>query len=104
MILVNGGHGGEYCLIAKCDCSAISHVIELYYAAGDSEFFVSAAMDPTELSWWKRARVAVRYVFRPRSICRFGGGPSVLLRPEDAKDIIAWLVLRIAQMEKGSAP
>jgi hypothetical protein len=74
-------------------------MVAMHYYEGEEEWYMHLALDPSA-SWWERVRRAVRFVFRPHSVCRYGFGAEVVLSKRDAEEMLAWLALRIEQMRR----
>lgn len=88
-------------LLLRCQCGGLDHVASLIHdpdtsrgnnLKGESDcWYLSVTLD--HFGFWKRASMAFRYVFAPRSI-RYGMTAELVLTNNDMNDVVNFIVRR----------
>ena len=53
----------------ECECNCSEHLIRFISYEGEEEIYIEYYLNP-ELSFWKRLKIAIRYLFNRK--CKFG--------------------------------
>lgn len=81
-------------LTVHCGCSNLHHAVRftfhpsLPHDSGPFEAYVDVSLD-YEIAWWRRLRVALRYLFR--RVCGYGDAAEIVIREQDLPKIRAWV-------------
>lgn len=81
-------------LTVHCGCSNLHHAVRFTFHnmsphdRGQFEAYVDVSLD-YEIAWWRRLRVALRYLFR--RVCLYGDASEIVIRDQDLPKIRAWV-------------
>ena len=73
----------------RCDCSVPAHAVYFGKFDGDDFIYLYMAMI-NEIPWYRRLRIALKYIFRPQRGATFPYAELVLSK-DDAVAMISWL-------------
>ena len=92
--MINNNISTQDDLIICCSCSHLGHTVRFsnFPASKHDRDNFEAYIDVSlqyERSWFKRLRIAIRYLFR--DTCAYGNVSEVIIRDKDLPSLRAWL-------------
>lgn len=85
-------------LTVHCSCSHLHHTVRFSWHDDDVEGYVEVSLD-YETSWWRRLRVAWRYLWR--DTCAYGNVAEIIIKPKDLAKIRDWADARRQKFQEG---
>ena len=69
----------------ECECNCSEHLMRFISYDGEEEIYIEYYLNP-EVSFWKRLKIAIRYLFNRK--CKFGAFDEVIVNKERLKDLL----------------